>query len=65
MSYQIYIYVISLFLCAYAISGINFESIIRKNKVIEAKCLMMILCLSFSYLVANFIINFIQFSKIV
>ncbi len=64
MNYRIYIYVISLFLSAYAITGINFDNIIRKNRVKEAKVLSMILCLSFAYLVSNFIISFIEYSKI-
>lgn len=63
MNYRIYIYVISLFLSAYAITGINFENIIRKNRVKEAKVLMMIFCLALAYLVANFVISFIEYSK--
>lgn len=65
MNYKIYIYVISLFACAYAITGINFENIIRKNRVKEAKVLMMVFCLALSYLVANFVISFIEYSKII
>ena len=65
MDYRIYIYVISLFISAYAVTGINFESFIRKNRVREAKVLSMILCLSLAYLLANFIISFIQYSKII
>ena len=64
MNYKIYIYVISLFLSAYAVSGINFENIIRKNKVIEARVLMMLLSFSFAYLISNFFINFMEYSKI-
>ena len=64
MNYKIYIYIISLFLSAYAITGINFENIIRKNRVKEAKVLSMIFCLALAYLVANFIISFIEYSKI-
>lgn len=65
MNYKVYLYVICLFACAYAVSGLNFEVIIKRNKLIEARFLAMIFSLSLAYLVANFIINFIEFSKII
>lgn len=65
MSYKIFIYVISLFTCAYAVTGINFEKFIRKNKIVETRFLGMVLSIGLAYLVANFIIDFINFSKFI
>lgn len=60
MDIKIYIYVITLLLSAYAISGINFDSFLKKNKPIEARVLVIILSIACSYLVTNFITDFLQ-----
>ena len=60
MDIKIYIYVITLLLSAYAISGINFDTFLKKNKPIEARVLVIILSIACSYLVTNFITDFLQ-----
>ena len=50
-----YIYVISVLLSAYALSGINYDAFIKKNKVIEARVLVILLSISLGYLLTNFI----------
>ena len=65
MNYKIYIYVISMFISAYALTGVNFDAFIKKGKIVETKILLMVLGMSLSYLVSNFIINFIELSKII
>lgn len=65
MNYKIFIYVISLFASAYAVTGINFEKIIRKNKIVETRFLGMLLSIAIAYLVSNFIIDFISYSKFI
>ncbi len=65
MNYKIYIYVISMFISAYALTGVNFDAFIKKGKIVEARILLMVLGMSLSYLVSNFIINFIELSKII
>lgn len=64
MNYKAYIYVITLFLSLYAISGINFDGFIRANKAIEARILVILLSICSSYLVTNFITDFINVSII-
>lgn len=64
MNYKAYIYVITLFLSLYAISGINFDGFIRTNKAIEARILVILLSICSSYLVTNFITDFINVSII-
>jgi len=65
MNYRTYIYIVSVLLSTFAISGINFTNVFRKNKQIEAKILVVILSLALGYLVGTFIITFIECSKIV
>ena len=60
MNYKILIYIIVLFLTIYALSSINYEKFIKKNKIIETKILVMLLSLSIAYLVTNFILLFIS-----
>ena len=64
MHYKIYIYVISVLLSTYTLSGINFEKFIKKNKVIEARILVLIISFALGYLITNFITDFLSLTKI-
>jgi len=65
MNYKTYIYAITALLSAYALSGVNFDSFIKKNKRIEAILLVVLISLAISYLVTNFVTDFISVSSIV
>ena len=58
MHYKIYIYVISVMLSTYTLTGINFDKIIKKNKNIEARFLVILLSFIMGYLITNFIVDF-------
>ena len=58
MQFKIYIYVISVMLSAYTLTGVNFDPIIKKNKVIEARILVILLSFIMGYLLTNFIVDF-------
>ena len=60
MNYKIYVYAIMTFLSIFMLSGINFEKFMRKNRVLEAKMLIMALSLALSYLLSNFILDFLN-----
>ncbi len=60
MDYKIYVYVVCIFLSAFAISGINFNNVFRKNKVIEARVLVLLLSLALGYLVGSLVISFVS-----
>ena len=64
MDAKTYIYVISVFLSAYALSGINYDGFIKKNKAIEARVLVVLLSIALGYLITNFITDFIAVSSI-
>jgi len=65
MNIKAILYVIFLFLSAYSISGINFEKFLKKNRIIEANILLIILSFIFSYLLTNWVIDFLEVSKII
>ncbi len=60
MNYKIYLYAFFLFISIYMLSGINFEKFMRKNKVMEARLLIMALGFIFSYLLTNFVVDFLN-----
>jgi len=65
MNYKAFIYVITLFLSIYSMSGINFDGFIKTNKAIEARILVILLSICCSYLVTNFITDFLNVSMII
>ena len=65
MNYKAYIYVISVLMSAYALSGINYDGFIKKNKALEARVLVILLSLALGYLVTNFITDFLNVSSII
>ena len=65
MNFRTYIYIVSILLSTFAVSGINFDNVFRKNKVIEARVLVVLLALALGYLVGTFVITFIECSKII
>lgn len=54
-------YMVSLVFVMVGLSCINFEKFIKKDKVAQFYLLYTILCMGFTYLVANFMIDFISF----
>lgn len=59
MNYKIYLYIFFSMLSAFALSGINFEKIIRKNRIWETRILVLLLSLVMGYLVTNFVLEFL------
>ena len=65
MNYKVFIYVITLFASIFALSGINFDGFIKTNKALEARLLVLLLSMATSYLVTNFITDFLSVSTII
>ena len=65
MNYKAYIYAITLLTSIFALSGINFNKLIRTNKIIEQRVFIILLSIALSYLVTNFITDFISVSSII
>lgn len=60
MNYKIILYIIFTFVAAFALSGVNFNAIIKKNKIIESRVLVIVLSLSLGYLLTNFVVEFVN-----
>lgn len=60
MNYKIYLYAIFLFLSIFIFSGVNFDHIMKKDKVIEARLLVMSLSCANAYLLTNFVLAFLN-----
>ncbi len=64
MDYKVYIYIVFVLISAFALSAVNFEKFIKKNKILQTRILVMILSFISGYLLTNFLIDFLEFSKI-
>lgn len=65
MNIKIYFYVFFVMLSAYTLTGINFDAIMKRNKVIEARLFVVILSLIMGYLLTNFVFDFFSLTKII
>ncbi len=60
MELKVYLYVFFTFMSVFIFNGINFNLFMKKDKVIEAKLLVLSLSFALSYLLTNFVIDFIS-----
>ena len=60
MNIKIQLYIFFTLMSVFIFNGVNFDNIMKKGKLIEAK--MLVLCLSFglAYLLTNFVMDFIS-----
>lgn len=65
MNYKAYIYIATMLLSAFALSGLNFDAFIKSKKAIEARVLAFLMCIGLSYIVTNFITDFLSVSAII
>ena len=65
MNYKIVLYIIFFFFLAYSLTSLNFNNIIKKNKVIEIRILIIILSIIMGYLLTNFVIDFLNLTRII
>ncbi len=54
---KFFVYALSLIISTFAVSGINFNNIIKRNHIWEARILSMVIILALTYLVANLIFD--------
>ena len=60
MGINIYLYVFFTLMAIFIFNGVNIEKIMKKNKIIEAKLLVLSLSFALSYLLTNFVIDFVS-----
>ncbi len=59
MNYKLYVYIFFSMLSAFALSGVNFDKILKKDRYWEARILVVLLSLVLGYIVTNFIFEFL------
>jgi len=59
------IYILVTIVTIWALNGVNFEKFIKKNKIYEARVLYLLVSMSISYLVVNFLYDFFMYSKFI
>ncbi|MCI9281210.1 MAG: DUF1146 domain-containing protein [Bacilli bacterium] len=59
MRIEIYLYTFFTLMSIFIFNGVNFNQFMKKNKEIEAKLLVLSLSFGLSYLLTNFVIDFI------
>lgn len=62
--YKTGIYIFSVLLSVYAISGINFNNFFKKGKIFEAKVFVILISFIMGYLIGSFAIEFLTISEI-
>ena len=60
MSIKILVYGLMLFVSVFAVTGINIESIIKKNHIWEARFLSALLIMSLTYLSGSLILEILN-----
>lgn len=60
MEIKLFLYVFFTFLSAFGLTAINFNNIIKKDKYIEVRVLVMVLSFALGYLLTNFVIDFLN-----
>ena len=64
MNIKVCLYILTTLMSAYTLSGINFNKIWKKERITEARLFVISLSLIMSYLLTNFIVDFLSSSKI-
>lgn len=65
MNYQVLLYIAMILLSVYSLSGLNIGHLFKTNHVLEAKIFIIIISVIMGYLLTNFVLNFIEKSKII
>ena len=57
---KIIIYIIVFFVTLFALDSVNINAIFKKNRVLGARVIYLLLSICISYLVSNFIFDFVM-----
>ena len=64
MNYKLMIYMLSVLFTTFGMASVDLNRFFKQGKVIEANIFAILIILAISELVSNFIINFLEVSKI-
>ena len=63
MSIKIVVYILTTILNIYLIDSLNINNMFKKNRIVEARIVILIISISVSYLVTNYIYDFIEYTS--
>ena len=61
---KVYLYTIVLFLSIWVLDTLDFNRFLKKNKVIQARILYLLISIMMTYIIVNFIWDFYSLTKI-
>jgi len=61
--YNLILYSLVFILVVWAMDGVNINQIFKKNKIYQARVLYILIIISLTYLVTNFLLSFLVFNK--
>ncbi len=64
MSAKFFVYLLTLVVVIYAMDALRINEIFKKNKIFQARLCYLLIALSLTYLVTNFIMDFFISSQI-
>lgn len=65
MNYKVVLYVLFVFLTIFGISAVDLDKFFKKGKPLETYIFIMLIVMSVSYMATNFVINFVEVSRII
>lgn len=63
--YKTIIYILSILMSIFIVSGINFNNFFKKNHIWEARMFIVVISFIIGYLFGSFIIEFLSISTII
>ena len=65
MNLKIILYVLLFFLTAYVLMGTRLNEFFKQGRVLQAKIAVILISMCVSYLASEFIINFLELTKVI
>ena len=62
--YKVPVYILSVLICVFTLSGINFNGFFKKDRIWEARIFIVVISLVLGYLLGSFLIEFMDAARI-
>lgn len=64
MNFKLILYILITPFVMYCLDSLNINHLFKKNKIVQARIIYIMMCFALSYLVVNFICDFYEVSQI-
>jgi len=61
---KLYLYTIVLFFSMWVLEAVDFDKFLKKNKIVQARILYLLISIVLTYIIVNFICDFYNISKL-